>query len=197
MTRLQNTKTVVRIAGFDFNTAEVETMHRLFSGPRSQLSQMVDDRLRCWAMSSSSNPNLPFDYSLDAWVEEGRLMRREQIYSASHVYLSLAAVNPKTIDPENKFLALDDPKQAVRLYDLAFAHARAKAPAETVASYFSLREVIARISVHAVKTYVLENNLNIVYVDDEKQGHFMSIGLHHLGSLSEFLLDLNEAAVPA
>jgi hypothetical protein len=192
------TKTNIGISGFDFNTQQVETIHRMFSGERSQLIQNIDDRLRCWAMSSSSNPNLAFDYVLNAQVEDGKAIRRIQTYSAAHVYLEFSVITRvDDLDPAFKFIHLPDPKQAARLYDLAFAQARAEAPIETIGSYFSLREVIARVAAVATKVYLMDNHLNIGFVDENNQAHFLTVSLIHFDPLHQFIdqLSSKEAAI--
>jgi hypothetical protein len=192
---MQTTKTSTvdfTLTNFDFNAREVELIHRQFSGERSQLITAIDDALRCWAMSGASNPKITFDYKLKAEVKDGQTVKRYQAYQSDHASVFFQKIaEPMEIAPG---AALQDPSTVIRLYDLAFAASRKTLPAFSIASYFSLREVVARIAPHASAVDVTGDYVRIFFRDGEEP-YAMMLRANGFEQLSQLVDQLNTQQV--
>jgi hypothetical protein len=190
MNTTKSTEAKIKLNNFNFDSHEVNLIHRQFSGERTQFISTIDELLRCWAMADSTNPNIQFNYELLSRVENGKAVNREQLYEADHVSVFFQHVSEKTAVPIAA--TLNAPKQLTKLYDLAFTNARPTLPAHTVASHFTLREVLARAAEYAVMVTVNGTTLS-VFVSESEINHYMYFDLKLFGDLKPFVDQVNAA----
>jgi hypothetical protein len=189
MNTTKSTEAKISLANFDFDTREVALIHRQFSGERTQFISTIDELLRCWAMADSANPKIQFNYTLLSRTQDGKTVSRQQFYSADHASVFFQFISePMKMDPCQALLR--NPKQLVKLYDLAFADARPTLPAHTVASYFTLREVLARMAEYATSAEITDTQLFVLVTDGDDK-HFAVFNLPLFGSLLPFAQQLN------
>lgn len=182
-----------KLTNFDFKSHEMNLIHRQFSGERTQFISTIDELLRCWAMADSANPKIQFDYSLTSIVQDGKTVVRDQLYSAGHAAVFFQLVlSAQDVADDTPSIALKDPKQLVKLYDAAFTAARPTLPVHTVASYFTLRETVARMVEYATSVDV-SRELVKVYIVDGDDKHMAILNLKLFGSLEPFAEATNGA----
>jgi hypothetical protein len=190
MNTTKNIDAKFKLTNFDFKSHEMNLIHRQFTGERTQFISTIDELLRCWAMADSSNPKIQFDYALTSRVQDGKTVTREQLYRAEHASVFFRLISePMDMIPG---VALKDPKQLIKLYDLAFSSTRSGLPAHTVASYFTLREAVARLTEFTTAVDVDESRIT-VFITDGADDHVASLNLKLFGSLTPFAEQINGA----
>lgn len=181
MSTTKSSKANIILTNFDFNAKDVELIHRQFSGRRSDFIRGIDDNLRSWAMSSNANPNINFIYCLDSVVIGGKADKRNQTYLADHAKIEFNLISDVFDLPAASETShiLENPADIIKVYDLAFAKIRSTAPAWCVASYFSLREVIARLATVVTHAYTIDGGYLFIAIKDGNDRYHVNLLLTH------------------
>jgi hypothetical protein len=192
MNNAKNSNVSIKLDDFNFDPKAMQLIHHQFSGKRSAFIKHLDDLLGCWGMAGAANPNLNFGYHLTAKLEDGETQERTQVFHAQHVIVNVdAIISPIEFD-DGGLTQLENPKDLVKLYDLGFTAARATAPSYTVASYFTLREIVARVSEKA--TWVgAQGNYIVAFFKDGDDNHYAGFTLADFKDLAVNAQTLNNA----
>lgn len=189
----QSNKVDIQLENFDFDPKTVQLIHHQFGGSRTNFIRNVDDLLARWGMAGAANPNIDFTYILRTHTEGEETYSRMQLFLAAHAHVYVGTMSgDESVHSGPRAVELANPKKLVKLYDLGFTAARTSAPAHVVASYFSLREAVARIGAVAERV-VVDENLVIAQFCDAGCKYLATFKLWDFRTLNEFARHLNEA----
>lgn len=195
MNNTTNAQIDLHLEKFDFDTRVMEMIHSQFSGERTNFIRNIDELLRCWGMASAANPNIEFTYTLQATTSLGKAQERAQGFSNDHVILSFETLEEdQGIGSGVIEVSLLDPKEVIKLYDAAFKHIRESGNLGIIASFFSLREVFARIAPQATYVKACEQTLVVVFRDGE-QGYVVAVTADAFGDLMAAADAVNDASL--
>lgn len=179
------------LKNFNFDSKEVEMLHRQFSGQRSTFMIHLDDLLRCWAMAGSTDPNISFNYTLQSTIKLDHTERRVQSYTSAHAMLSMALWQKEAaLSTGRDEVLLKRPTDLIKLYDLGFQSARKNADPRTIASFFSLREVFARITTQIIQAQTHGNTITLLF-KDESYNYLVQFTAESFGDLPNMARILN------